>query len=253
MDTEEVYISDKYLSSEEVAQYENGRPLSFFKDLSKNESKIRYELAMLNQISMTEEHEAALIPHIRGETSHLNRYSDILPYKHTAVSLDPNEGTGENDYINANYIPGPLGEKNKFIACQGPKKNTVKDFWRMVRQENIGLILMLCKVEEDGRPKCEQYWPSQDSPLSYSDINLEIQCESDNAETNHLYNREFRLVDTDKNEVISTVKQIHYTGWPDHGVPKKEEFSDFEKLVENSIEEYNNIKDEDNTRKILLH
>lgn len=167
-------ISDKYLESEEVQEYEKGRPLEFFKKLGTNEKKLRYELAMLNNISMTDEHEQALIPHVKGETSHLNRYSDILPYEHSAVTLNCEDSPTANSYINANYIPGPYGEQNEFIACQGPKSNTVKDFWRMVKQENIGTILMLCRTLEDDRPKCEKYWPSEGESLSYDDINLDI-------------------------------------------------------------------------------
>ena len=218
--TSELYISDKYISSEEVKEYEDGRPLSFFSNLKTEENQLRFELAMLNQISMTEEHEEALIPHVRGETSHLNRYCDILPYKHSAVILETTENDKNNSYINANYIPGPFGDKSEYIACQGPKSNTIKDFWRMVKQENIGTILMLCKITEDGRPKCEEYWPELTKSLIFEDINLEIKCESDKVETENLFHREFSLYDIDSKETISSVKQIHYTGWPDHGVPK---------------------------------
>lgn len=70
-----------------------------------------------------------------------NRYSDILAFKHTRVHLVPLESEYEYeedaqvaDYINANFIDGPLGELNnrKIIGCQGPKPNTVSDMWRMI-------------------------------------------------------------------------------------------------------------------------
>jgi len=251
MDSGPEYISDKYLESEEVAEYEAGRPLSFFENLKNNEKKLRYELAMLNHISMTDEHEEALIPHEKGTTSHLNRYCDILPYKSTAVILDTAGHDGENSYINANYIPGCLGEKDSFIACQGPKSNTVKDFWRMVRQENIGAILMLCKVYEDGRPKCEEYWPEKDQSLVFDEIDLKVQWDDEKTEGEALYHRDFSLIDTQNDEVISKIKQIHYTGWPDHGVPKKQGLDDFQTLVENSYSQYKTASE--NNSKVLIH
>ena len=253
MDSGYTCISDKFLESEEVAEYEAGRPLEFFSQLSKEQMKLRYELAMLNQISMTEEHEDALIPHVKGETSHLNRYSDILPYKHSAIVLDNSSNSEDNTYINANYIPGPFGDQGELIACQGPKANTIKDYWRMVKQENITTIFMLCKCLEDGRPKWEQYWPDIETSLKFEDINLEVKCESDKAESDHIYHREFSLIDTASSETISTVKQIHYMGWPDHGVPKKKELSAFDSLVELTLDEYNNIRESEETKRLLFH
>ena len=133
----------------------------FFKNIKKNEDIIAKERSILDKISITSEHENALIPHEKGVTSHLNRYCDILPFKHSAIQLDNQIDDSLNTYINANYIPGPFGESNLFIGCQGPKSNTVKDFWRMVKQEKVGWIVMLCKLEEDERPKCDQYWPEK--------------------------------------------------------------------------------------------
>jgi hypothetical protein len=33
----------------------------------------------------------------------------------------------------------------------GPKTNTIKDFWYMVWQEKVEIIVMVTKLEEDGR------------------------------------------------------------------------------------------------------
>ena len=96
-----------------------------------------------------------------------NRYSDILPYEHTRVKLlarqIPKPGSDIVDqYINANYVDSPLafGDK-KIIATQGPTKETVFDFWRMVTQERVGLIVTTCNLVEGTRTKCEQFWPYQ--------------------------------------------------------------------------------------------
>ena len=66
----------------------------------------------------------------------------------------------EDGYINANFVDGPLGVADrKIIASQGPLAETFQDFWRMVSQENVTLIVMLCNVVEKNMHKCHQYWP----------------------------------------------------------------------------------------------
>lgn len=52
-----------------------------------------------------------------------NRYTGVLPYTHTLVTLSTNE------YINASYINGPfIGTEQFFIATQGPMRNTRNAF-----------------------------------------------------------------------------------------------------------------------------
>uniref|UniRef100_K1QDC4 Multiple epidermal growth factor-like domains 10 n=1 Tax=Magallana gigas TaxID=29159 RepID=K1QDC4_MAGGI len=51
------------------------------------------------------------------------------------------------DYINANYISG-LEEERAYIASQGPKQNTLDEFWTMIWQENVTQIVMLTNLKE---------------------------------------------------------------------------------------------------------
>jgi protein tyrosine phosphatase len=53
-----------------------------------------------------------------------------------------------------------LKSNRKFVA-QGPKESTVDDFWRMAWENNVKNIVMLNKLFENGRKKCEQYWPER--------------------------------------------------------------------------------------------
>jgi len=93
-----------------------------------------------------------------------------LPFIHSRVHLvdraslpsagDPIRAEA-NGYINANYVDGPLGlNDRKIIACQGPLENTYTDFWRMVSQENVTLIVTTCGLVEKNTVKCHQFWPS---------------------------------------------------------------------------------------------
>ena len=76
----------------------------------------------------------------------LDRYSDIKPYEHNRIKIKNNE-----NYINASPI-NILSQKY-FIATQGPKNETIEDFWRMIDEYNCNVIIMLCNLIEDGRPK----------------------------------------------------------------------------------------------------
>jgi protein tyrosine phosphatase len=53
------------------------------------------------------------------------------------------------DYINASWIRG-FSHSKEFIATQNPTVDTIPDFWQMVRENNVKLIVMLTgsKIQE---------------------------------------------------------------------------------------------------------
>ncbi|XP_014306674.2 receptor-type tyrosine-protein phosphatase epsilon-like, partial [Myotis lucifugus] len=83
----------------------------------------------------------------KEENRDKNRYPNILPNDHSRVILSQVDGTPCSDYINASYIDG-YKEKNKFIAAQGPKQETVNDFWRMIWEQKSATIVMLTNLKE---------------------------------------------------------------------------------------------------------
>ena len=135
----------------------------------------------------------------------LDRYSDIKPYKHNKISI--NNG---KRYINASPIN--IGKKEKyFISNQGPKPETIEDFWTMVYEYNSNVIVMLCNVTEGGRIKCENYWEKP----QMKKFSVEIQ----NEEKSKMHTiRKLKLKNKRKNDERN-VYQIHFTAWPDHGIP----------------------------------
>nr|XP_045227787.1 receptor-type tyrosine-protein phosphatase eta isoform X2 [Macaca fascicularis] len=141
-----------------------------------------------------------------------NRYNNVLPYDISRVKLSV-QSHSTDDYINANYMPGYHSKKD-FIATQGPLPNTLKDFWRMVWEKNVYAIIMLTKCVEQGRTKCEEYWPSKQAQ-DYGDITV--------AMTSEIVLPEWTIRDfTVKNIQTSEshpLRQFHFTSWPDHGVP----------------------------------
>ncbi|NXK10991.1 PTPRJ phosphatase, partial [Herpetotheres cachinnans] len=142
-----------------------------------------------------------------------NRYNNVLPYDISRVKLSDQSSTTD-DYINANYMPG-YNSKKAFIAAQGPLPSTIEDFWRMIWEKNIYSIVMLTKCVEQARTKCEQYWPDKESK-SYGDITVTMVSEIVLPEWTI---RDFTVEKSNTPE-SHTVRQFHFTSWPDHGVPE---------------------------------
>ncbi|XP_024659484.1 receptor-type tyrosine-protein phosphatase mu isoform X9 [Maylandia zebra] len=148
----------------------------------------------------------------KDENRMKNRYGNIIAYDHSRVRLQPQDGGGGSDYINANYVDG-YHRPNHYIATQGPMQETVYDFWRMVWQENTAAIVMVTNLVEVGRVKCCKYWP--DDTEIYGDMKVTL------IETQLLSEYVIRTFAVEKRGVaeIREIRQFHFTGWPDHGVP----------------------------------
>ncbi|KAL4829828.1 hypothetical protein H8958_009740 [Nasalis larvatus] len=162
----------------------------------------------LKLVGISQPKYAAELAENRGK----NRYNNVLPYDISRVKLSV-QTHSTDDYINANYMPGYHSKKD-FIATQGPLPNTLKDFWRMVWEKNVYAIIMLTKCVEQGRTKCEEYWPSKQAQ-DYGDVTV--------AMTSEIVLPEWTIRDfTVKNIQTSEshpLRQFHFTSWPDHGVP----------------------------------
>uniref|UniRef100_A0A3P8WMT0 Receptor-type tyrosine-protein phosphatase kappa n=1 Tax=Cynoglossus semilaevis TaxID=244447 RepID=A0A3P8WMT0_CYNSE len=141
-----------------------------------------------------------------------NRYGNIIAYDHSRVRLQAQEGEQSSDYINANYVDG-YHRPNHYIATQGPMQETVFDFWKMIWQENTAAIVMVTNLVEVGRVKCCKYWP--DDTEIYRDIKVTL------IETELLSEYVIRTFAVEKRGTheIREIRQFHFTGWPDHGVP----------------------------------
>ncbi|XP_018409292.1 PREDICTED: receptor-type tyrosine-protein phosphatase mu isoform X9 [Nanorana parkeri] len=148
----------------------------------------------------------------KDENRMKNRYGNIIAYDHSRVRLQNIEDEASSDYINGNYIDG-YHRPNHYIATQGPMQETVYDFWRMVWHENTASIVMVTNLVEVGRVKCCKYWP--DDTEIYKDIKVTL------IETELLAEYVIRTFAVEKRGIheIREIRQFHFTGWPDHGVP----------------------------------
>ncbi|XP_033115932.1 tyrosine-protein phosphatase non-receptor type 21-like isoform X2 [Anneissia japonica] len=147
-----------------------------------------------------------------------NLFPDVLPYEDTRVKLATmvDNSTG---YINASHIRVPIaGEIVHYIASQAPMENTVKDWWRMIWEQEVQVIVMLTALEEEGKPKCHPYWPNFNTPnnmVEFGPFKIIGQFSNDSGcyitsglTIRHIPSGEQR-----------TVWHLQYTDWPNQGCP----------------------------------
>uniref|UniRef100_A0A8D0AHH0 Tyrosine-protein phosphatase non-receptor type 9 n=1 Tax=Sander lucioperca TaxID=283035 RepID=A0A8D0AHH0_SANLU len=147
-----------------------------------------------------------------------NRYSDVLCLDQSRVRLcqlcDDEDET--SDYINASFMDG-YKRSNAYIATQGPLPKTFGDFWRMVWEQMVLIIVMTTRVVERGRVKCGQYWPLEEGRTEQHGYflvrNTHIQVFQD-FKLSHL-----ELYNTQSGERREVCHYL-YVSWPDFGVPK---------------------------------
>ncbi|XP_068091378.1 receptor-type tyrosine-protein phosphatase delta isoform X32 [Hyperolius riggenbachi] len=143
-----------------------------------------------------------------------NRYANVIAYDHSRVLLSAIEGIPGSDYINSNYIDG-YRKQNAYIATQGPLPETFGDFWRMMWEQRSATVVMMTKLEERSRVKCDQYWPSRGTE-TYGLIQVTL---LDTVELATYCVRTFALYKNGSSEKRE-VRQFQFTAWPDHGVPE---------------------------------
>ncbi|XP_036834365.1 protein tyrosine phosphatase receptor type Fa isoform X12 [Oncorhynchus mykiss] len=143
-----------------------------------------------------------------------NRYANVIAYDHSRVILASVDGVPGSDYINANYIDS-YRKQNACIATQGPLPETLSDFWRMVWEQRTNTIVMMTRLEEKSRVKCDQYWPSRGTE-TYGMIQVTM---LDTVELATYSVRTFALYKNGSSEKRE-VRQFQFMAWPDHGVPE---------------------------------
>ena len=205
------------------------------------------ELKLIKWITDDETHKNNFIK-IGNKGAKINRHNDILPYVFNAVPLDLNiiEKNLDN-YINASYIDGPTKNEFKlFIATQGPLKETIPSFWKMIYNHKIKLVVMLSSSLEEVEGRNEIYWPREkETPLNFEENNLFIEfVNKEEIIQNAVILKKFKI------NGEFEVKQMHIICWPDHGMPSDQKLA--REIVDTMI---NYMREERNESKspIVVH
>lgn len=186
----------------------------------------------------------------------LNRFENILPYKHSLVTLkDKGENASKTEkFINADYIydcytkdPNPI-----FIATQAPIINCFGHFWRMIWQENVKNIVMLCTFNDtDKKNKCDLYWPENDASETYDYLKITLK----NVVDNNVFFvvKLFEIANTMTSET-RLFKHYYVKEWPDKKVPATEFTENLENLINVMITDNFYKKTNKNTKgPIVVH
>ena len=182
-----------------------------------------------------------------------NRYTDIKAFDESRVILKNEYEEVENsDYINANFVQGYFNDK-KFIATQGPKLETIGDFWKMIQQNNVKIIVMLTDLIENNVTKCQRYWPNNlNSTETYNEDYI-VTFLDERVYVDYV-KRTLKLVQTRKKNLIKhdeesrLITQYFYPSWADKLTPNTDLISIF-----NLIREVNLAHNADKESPIVVH
>ncbi|XP_038066684.1 receptor-type tyrosine-protein phosphatase mu-like [Patiria miniata] len=154
---------------------------------------------------------------LRPESIAKNRFKDFIPTDRARPYLMTQVHEGDNDYINANYLPS-YRKKNGYIGTQMPMPSTVVDFWRMVYDHKVTSIVMLNALDPKDKTMA-RYWP-ESGHIEFGPLVIEL---NETEEFKGVSRRTFTLRNEQadfETEDTRRVTQFQYHDWPsDKEVP----------------------------------
>lgn len=154
-----------------------------------------------------------------GGNAEKNRYKNVVPYEETRVRLNPRNNSSGSDYINADFVKLGVGSRTyHYIAAQGPMENTVSDFWQMVWEQNVRIIVAATDDKINSKSACYPYWPEDmyGSRKTFNSFDVETVSIRN---TSSYKVRKLSLKQASTNQ-MRIIHHLHFTEWPDHGVPQ---------------------------------
>lgn len=212
---EDVTVSDTYLQEEYrlLGQQTTPRP--------RTEAEYNYA------------HASATLPCNKTK----NRYTDVLPVEATRIKLAPRADEPGSDYINANIVtdPTPISTDGSagndiYICAQAPLQNTLNDFWRMVWEQDVCMIVVLMRLSENGKVKGHRYWPKRSKRcLQFGEVSVTLvkgkhfPHRADDVNHPDGDQTTIRVLELKRGNERRNIVQLHFKDWPDFGVPESTE------------------------------
>lgn len=138
-----------------------------------------------------------------------NRYCDVIALDSTIVTLSSNR------YINANMIHGEYSP-TKFIMTQAPINSSMNDFYQMIHDYKVNVIICLTQLSESGVEKATKYW-TDDQPMVCGQWIIEL---TEVKIVDDIVHRKLNIINMVTSESMN-VSMIQYTSWIDHNIPDK--------------------------------
>jgi len=186
--------------------------LSYMEDHLKNKQRLEQEWVGL--CAYEAEPNSTSIA-FKVENKKKNRYPDKLPYDHNRVLLNALVNGSNSDYINASTVMDHDPRNPAYIITQGPLAHTVADFWQMVWEQGSVVIVMLCRLNENGYQLAQRYWPEEGSDQYHI---FEVHLVSEHVWCDDYLVRSLYLKNSQTGET-RTVTQFHFLSWPDSSIP----------------------------------
>ena len=191
----------------------SANPLLDYFDADVHAARLKQEFAQLRRVDQYS-HSKAATTFTRSLSRccvEKNRYSDVLSNDITIYPADPSAGYICGNLLNTvSFFLTPLS----FVACQAPTPSTFEDFWSIVFNDDIPLLIMLTQLVENGHHKADKYWPN--ASQTYGDVSVLLENERVSTVEKSVIFRTFAVT---KGSLVKRVTQIQFFGWPDFGIP----------------------------------
>ncbi|KAL6109712.1 ptpn23 [Pungitius sinensis] len=141
-----------------------------------------------------------------------NRHQDVMPYDLNRVVLQ----SGKDDYINSSYVEDLSPYCPRLIATQAPLSGTAADFWLMVFEQKVSLIVMLVSEQELDKGKVVRYFPTErGQQVAQGPITLSLTTQKTTpTHVERMISLQYR-----DQSLKRTVVHLQFTSWPELGLP----------------------------------
>ncbi|GCB62347.1 hypothetical protein scyTo_0007219 [Scyliorhinus torazame] len=141
-----------------------------------------------------------------------NRHQDIMPYDKNRIIIQ----SGKDDYINASMIEDLSSYCPRIIATQAPLVGTAADFWLMIYEQKVSLVVMLVSEQEVEKQKVIRYFPTErGQQIVHGPITLTLTTQKiTQTHVERMIGLQYR-----DQSLKRTIIHLQFTSWPELGLP----------------------------------